>query len=107
MAFSQIIDAIAITAQVINKLSKRSKMPPCPGRSLLKSFIPIWRLNQDANRSPASEDMQVTSPQTAAINIEISANFDKSTAIQMQKTDPPKSPSTVFEGLMRGASFLF
>ena len=48
-----------ITGEAINSLSKRSRIPPCPGNIFPESFTPAVRLSKDSHRSPQVENMEV------------------------------------------------
>ncbi len=44
-----------ITGEAINSLSKRSRIPPCPGNIFPESFTPAVRLSKDSHKSPQVE----------------------------------------------------
>lgn len=41
-----------IATEANNMLSKRSKIPPCPGKIVPESFTPKLRFNNDSLKSP-------------------------------------------------------
>ena len=51
-----------ITGEAINSLSKRSRIPPCPGNIFPESFTPAVRLSKDSHKSPQVENMEVKIP---------------------------------------------
>ena len=49
----------------MSELSKRSSIPPCPGRMLPESFMPSWRFISDSTRSPHVPNTTTTTDKRA------------------------------------------
>ena len=94
--------------------SMRSSTPPCPGRMVPKSLMPIVRLRSDSMRSPRVEKiatatakamkpaMVVCSARGVESIVSTSLNCENATPPRMaQSASPPKKPSHDFLGEMR------
>ena len=95
-----------ITGEAINSLSKRSRIPPCPGNIFPESFTPAVRLSKDSHKSPQVENMEVKIPipiHWAVESIPGMMWFAKE-ASMIQNAKPPKNPSHDFFGDMRSNS---
>ena len=87
-----------ITGEAINSLSKRSRIPPCPGNIFPESFTPAVRLSKDSHKSPQVENMEVKIPipiHWAVESIPGMMWFAKE-ASMIQNAKPPKNPSHDF-----------
>ena len=83
-------------------LSKRSRMPPWPGRILLESLMPMVRLSCDSVRSPSVPKTTVSS--ATIIHCKVSStgkNRARSSDAPTAASAPPMKPSHVFLGEMR------
>lgn len=83
----------------IKVLSKRSSIPPCPGRILLESLMPRVRFISDSVRSPHVPNTTTVSP--SPIHTPVLRNVKKcakTMAAMMLNTAPPIEPSHDFFG---------
>ena len=97
-------------------LSKRSRIPPCPGNILPKSFTEHSRFTSDAERSPTTPSPDITSAITVRYTqftlnvctppfIMLSISSYAKLIITAKTPDviiPPTKPSHVFLGLIAG-----
>jgi len=97
----------AKNAEPVSRLSKRSSTPPWPGNTLPVSFRPTVRLCKLMNRSPAAETSTVTMVSITRAGTAggvTNVKWDISKATGTANTTPPIRPSSVFPGLIDGAS---
>ena len=83
----------------MNKISKRSKIPPWPGKIFPLSFTPIWRLNIDSTKSPSVPIVETITEITIQCCIaNILENFEITTPAIIVNKNPPTKPSQLFFG---------
>src|SRR5215213_3693140 len=97
--------------------SIRSKNPPCPGKTLLESLSPLWRLSMLSPRSPSGASAPITKPRKAPCNGDIKPPkgcgpsdekaYEKNAPIATEVNSPAKYPSQLFLGLRRGVILCF
>ena len=96
----------ATSGSVEVRLSIRSRTPPCPGKTLLLSFRPAWRLSKDSKRSPTTLiEVRATSTTSSRNGFSASAtgSFDDNRKPYARTAmPPPTAPSQVFPGLILG-----
>jgi len=92
----------------IRKLSKRSNIPPCPGRILPESLTSRVRLNKDSTRSPQVPKMNTVTAKPNQLSKLISRMKKKKTqAAITTKIKPLIQPSHDFLGEIRKKSLCF
>ena len=85
------------------RLSKRSKMPPCPGKALPLSLMPTSRLMAEMLKSPKNPPTLMIKPAAKASMCVKGVKYGANSIINVVvlKT-PPKKPSHVLFGLIDG-----
>ncbi len=90
-----------------SQLSMRSSTPPWPGISADRSLTPALRFSSDSNRSPtmpSADDRGAEQQQRSAAACRETRACRRAAIAAPPKTTPPIAPSSVFFGLIAGAS---
>ena len=103
---------ITAAGMASSALSKRSSIPPCPGKIFPESFMPTFRFSSDSTRSPHVPKTTTTTANPAhsrwlSVSDSVSAKGTKDAMIcdaTTAVTAPPTLPSHDFFGDMRGKS---
>ena len=89
----------------IMALSKRSNMPPCPGKILPESLIPSWRFMSDSVKSPHVPKTTTVNANPAHSAMDKNGKkWAKTNEDAIAKMPPPMLPSHDFLGEMRSKS---
>ena len=86
---------------IANKtLSKRSKTPPCPGKTLPESLTPNDLFNKDSTKSPNGANIAINIDKLKVfIKSNASKYVPKYTTTSIQPRKPAIAPSMLFLGL--------
>ena len=96
-----------MTGTQMIKLSKRSKMPPCPGMMFPLSLTPKDLFSWLSTKSPKGAKVATKKPTTIQFPRSSGKYFSMKNPNMSVKTTPPAKPSQVFFGEIFGAILCF